>query len=235
MLCLPLTSACSLAQPYLLKIAIDRFIAQGDRARPAAHGHALRPRHGGRVRLPLPAVLSDDARRAAQPRGPARRPRHPPAGAADDVLRPQSGRAPRHPAHHRRRRDQRDVRRRRAHDPHGRRHAARHRRHHDDDRLAPRRRHPGGSAGRGGRDQLLPREGARELPPHPRPPGAPQRLSAGSALGHDGHPALRARSAEPAALRSARTTSSATPTTTRTSTKRRSSRSSRRSARSRSR
>ena len=32
MLCLPLTSACSLAQPYLLKIAIDRFIAQGDRS-----------------------------------------------------------------------------------------------------------------------------------------------------------------------------------------------------------
>jgi ATP-binding cassette subfamily B protein len=31
MICLPLTSACSLAQPYLLKIAIDRFIAQGDR------------------------------------------------------------------------------------------------------------------------------------------------------------------------------------------------------------
>ncbi|MGD9762939.1 MAG: ABC transporter ATP-binding protein [Candidatus Binatia bacterium] len=30
MLCLPLTSACSLAQPYLLKVAIDRFIAQGD-------------------------------------------------------------------------------------------------------------------------------------------------------------------------------------------------------------
>ena len=32
MLCLPLTSACSLAQPYLLKVAIDRYIAQGDRA-----------------------------------------------------------------------------------------------------------------------------------------------------------------------------------------------------------
>jgi len=32
MLCLPLTSACSLAQPYLLKIAIDRYMAQGDRA-----------------------------------------------------------------------------------------------------------------------------------------------------------------------------------------------------------
>lgn len=31
MLCLPLTSACSLAQPYLLKVAIDRCIAQGDR------------------------------------------------------------------------------------------------------------------------------------------------------------------------------------------------------------
>jgi ATP-binding cassette subfamily B protein len=31
MLCLPLTSACSLAQPYLLKIAIDQYIAQGDR------------------------------------------------------------------------------------------------------------------------------------------------------------------------------------------------------------
>jgi ATP-binding cassette subfamily B protein len=31
MLCLPLTSACSLAQPYLLKIAIDRYMAQGDR------------------------------------------------------------------------------------------------------------------------------------------------------------------------------------------------------------
>ena len=30
MLCLPLTSACSLAQPYLLKVAIDQFIAQGD-------------------------------------------------------------------------------------------------------------------------------------------------------------------------------------------------------------
>ena len=32
MLCLPLTSACSLAQPYLLKIAIDRYMTQGDRA-----------------------------------------------------------------------------------------------------------------------------------------------------------------------------------------------------------
>ena len=32
MLCLPLTSACSLAQPYLLKIAIDQYMAQGDRA-----------------------------------------------------------------------------------------------------------------------------------------------------------------------------------------------------------
>ena len=31
MLCLPLTSACSLAQPYLLKVAIDQYIAQGDR------------------------------------------------------------------------------------------------------------------------------------------------------------------------------------------------------------
>jgi ATP-binding cassette, subfamily B, multidrug efflux pump len=31
MLCLPLTSACSLAQPYLLKISIDRYMAQGDR------------------------------------------------------------------------------------------------------------------------------------------------------------------------------------------------------------
>jgi ATP-binding cassette subfamily B protein len=31
MLCLPLTSACSLAQPYLLKVAIDRYMAQGDR------------------------------------------------------------------------------------------------------------------------------------------------------------------------------------------------------------
>ena len=32
MACLPLTSACSLAQPYLLKIAIDRSIANADRA-----------------------------------------------------------------------------------------------------------------------------------------------------------------------------------------------------------
>jgi ATP-binding cassette, subfamily B, multidrug efflux pump len=31
MLCLPLTSACSLAQPYLLKVAIDQCMAQGDR------------------------------------------------------------------------------------------------------------------------------------------------------------------------------------------------------------
>jgi ATP-binding cassette subfamily B protein len=31
MLCLPLTSLCSLAQPYLLKVAIDQYIAQGDR------------------------------------------------------------------------------------------------------------------------------------------------------------------------------------------------------------
>ncbi|MFN8642205.1 MAG: ABC transporter ATP-binding protein [Candidatus Binatia bacterium] len=31
MLCLPLTSACSLVQPYLLKVAIDQFIAHGDR------------------------------------------------------------------------------------------------------------------------------------------------------------------------------------------------------------
>jgi ATP-binding cassette subfamily B protein len=31
MLCLPLTSLCSLAQPYLLKVAIDTYIAQGDR------------------------------------------------------------------------------------------------------------------------------------------------------------------------------------------------------------
>jgi ATP-binding cassette subfamily B protein len=31
MLCLPLTSACSLAQPYLLKVAIDAYIAQADR------------------------------------------------------------------------------------------------------------------------------------------------------------------------------------------------------------
>ena len=31
MACLPLTSACSLAQPYLLKIAIDRSIANADR------------------------------------------------------------------------------------------------------------------------------------------------------------------------------------------------------------
>jgi ATP-binding cassette subfamily B multidrug efflux pump len=33
MLCLPLTSVCSLAQPYLLKIAIDHAIAAGDRTR----------------------------------------------------------------------------------------------------------------------------------------------------------------------------------------------------------
>jgi hypothetical protein len=32
MLCLPATSACSLAQPYLLKLAIDQSIAQADRA-----------------------------------------------------------------------------------------------------------------------------------------------------------------------------------------------------------
>jgi ATP-binding cassette subfamily B multidrug efflux pump len=32
MLCLPLTSLCSLVQPYLLKVAIDTYIAQGDRA-----------------------------------------------------------------------------------------------------------------------------------------------------------------------------------------------------------
>lgn len=32
MLCLPLTSACSLAQPYLLKIAIDHYIGEADRA-----------------------------------------------------------------------------------------------------------------------------------------------------------------------------------------------------------
>lgn len=32
MLCLPLTSLCSLLQPYLLKVAIDTYIAQGDRA-----------------------------------------------------------------------------------------------------------------------------------------------------------------------------------------------------------
>ena len=32
MLCLPLTSVCSLAQPYMLKVAIDRYMAQGDRA-----------------------------------------------------------------------------------------------------------------------------------------------------------------------------------------------------------
>ncbi len=31
MLCLPLTAACGLAQPYLLKIGIDRYIAQADR------------------------------------------------------------------------------------------------------------------------------------------------------------------------------------------------------------
>jgi ATP-binding cassette, subfamily B, multidrug efflux pump len=30
MLCLPLTSVCSLAQPYLLKVAIDQYMAQGD-------------------------------------------------------------------------------------------------------------------------------------------------------------------------------------------------------------
>jgi len=32
MLCLPLTALCSLAQPYLLKVAIDEYMAQGDRA-----------------------------------------------------------------------------------------------------------------------------------------------------------------------------------------------------------
>jgi ATP-binding cassette subfamily B protein len=32
MICLPLTSVCSLAQPYLLKVSIDRYMAQGDRA-----------------------------------------------------------------------------------------------------------------------------------------------------------------------------------------------------------
>jgi ATP-binding cassette subfamily B protein len=32
MLCLPLTSACSLAQPFLLKIAIDHYIGEADRA-----------------------------------------------------------------------------------------------------------------------------------------------------------------------------------------------------------
>jgi ATP-binding cassette subfamily B protein len=32
MLCLPLTSVCSLVQPYLLKVSIDRYMAQGDRA-----------------------------------------------------------------------------------------------------------------------------------------------------------------------------------------------------------
>ena len=31
MLCLPATSVCSLVQPYLLKIGIDRYMAQGDR------------------------------------------------------------------------------------------------------------------------------------------------------------------------------------------------------------
>jgi len=32
MACLPVTSACSLAQPYLLKVAIDQYMAQADRA-----------------------------------------------------------------------------------------------------------------------------------------------------------------------------------------------------------
>ncbi len=31
MMCLPVTSACSLAQPYLLKVAIDQYMAQADR------------------------------------------------------------------------------------------------------------------------------------------------------------------------------------------------------------
>jgi ATP-binding cassette subfamily B protein len=50
MICLPLTSACSLAQLSTQ----DRhrpLHRPGRPARPAAHGHALRPRHGGRVRF----------------------------------------------------------------------------------------------------------------------------------------------------------------------------------------
>ena len=147
MLCLPLTSACSLAQPYLLKIAIDRYMAQGDRGGllriGVLYGVAMLAEFGFLyLQYYLMMLVAQK-----QPGRPAPRPRRAPAAAAGALLRPQSGRPPGHAPDHRRRRDQRDVRRRRADHPHGRRHPARHRRHHADDRLAPGAGDPGAGAG----------------------------------------------------------------------------------------
>ena len=121
---------------------------------------------------------------------------------------------------------------------HGRRHAARHRRHHADDRLAPGAVSLRAAAGRWrSRSTSSAVKARRQLPPASA--SASARLNAylqEAIVGHDGHPALRARSARSsAALRPLERRVSATPTTRRTSTRRRSSRSSRRSARSRSR
>ncbi len=194
MLCLPLTSACSLAQPYLLKIAIDRYIAPGRPQRPAAHRRALRPRDGGRVRLPLPAVLPDDAGGAAAA--------SPPCASTSSRICSSCRRAffDRNPVGRLVTRLTTDV------DVINEMFAAGALTilmdvatllgivaHHAGHRLAPGAGHPGGGAVRGRGDQLLPRQGAAELPPHSRPPGAPERLSAGSAGRDDGDPAVRAR------------------------------------------
>ena len=211
-------SMLQLAQPYLMKLAIDRYIPAGDLAgvNRIALWYFAHPRRRLLPRVHPDLAAADD--RAADHVRHAHADLPAPAAPRPAVLRSQPGRPADDAGHDRRRRAQRPVHLRRRLDLRRRLHA---RRHHDrdaDDELAAGAGRVRGAAADRPGDAVVPAPRARVVPDRAAPDRADQRLPAGAHHRHGDGAAVPPRGRAPTRAFEEINRSTATPTSTRSST-----------------
>ena len=190
----PLVTLVELAQPYLIKVAIDDHILKADWAGLTVVGCSTRSA-SARSTVADGRGLSDGTHRPAGDPRPARRSLQAPADAGSRLLRSHPGRAPDDPCPQRRGGGERGVHQRDLRDRGRRGHAARGGGHHAVDGLASGAGHLRHRAGALRRGRLFAHPRARRLSRGTTTAGPAQRLPAGIHPGHGGDPALRPRGA----------------------------------------
>ena len=196
-----IASVAELAQPYLFKVAIDRFISTSQTAglrgiAGALSAHARRLVRG-RIRTDVDGAVDRPAHHVRPAHGDLR----PPPAPGRAVLRSQSGRPTDDAGDLRRRRAQRSLHLRRDHGVRRCVHADGDHGNAAVDELAAGARHVRGAAAHRARDPMVPPERARFVPGRARVDCADQRVSAGKHHRDDDRPAVPARSAQFRAVR----------------------------------
>ena len=198
--------------PKLFQVAVDRYIVPAMRSELALDAAVrgigwMSLLLGGLSRSGLFLPVHPDSRHAKGRAGNHVRPAQgnllPSAAVAHELLRPQPGRPPGHPRHHRRRRAQRPVHHRRRR--HGQRRLPAHplRLHHAADELAPGAGHLRRAAADLPFHLDVPQSRARRQSPHPHRHCPHQRLPAGAHLRHERRAALQPRAQGPRPVRRA--------------------------------